>query len=132
MDVIGYFTIESTIVGLNTRQIEMKLGFQEGRLARGASILVLDKEPKPDQYTPAGSTFFPGTKGLNTEELKRTQFRPGAWVGQRLVKVVADLAYDARGEDPRGTPMAAEQWILTDYVSAHEVWRLKAGDTYWG
>ena len=133
LTIKGYFTTEGNILGLNTKEIETKLGFRRDRLAHGASVLVLDREPRPGEFLFAGSTLFPACQGLNADELRRTTFMPGAWIGQRLVKVKPDLPDSAPEGYPRAPPPdAAEQWILTQDVPAHEVCRLKAGDRYWG
>jgi hypothetical protein len=132
MTIKGYFTTERNIRGLTTQEIERKLGFRPGRLTHGARVLVLDREPCPGEFLPAGSTLFSGGKGLNADELRRTTFMPGAWLGQRLVKVKPDLPDSASESYPPAPSIAAEQWILTQDVPAHEVCRLKAGDRYWG
>ncbi len=132
MTVKGYFTIERNIRGLSTQEIERKLGFRRGRLTHGARVLVLEREPRADEFESAGSTRFSGGKGLNLEELQRTKSIPGAWLGQRLVKVVPDLIDSAFEWYPGASSIAAEQWKLTKNVPAHEVCRLKAGDRYWG
>jgi hypothetical protein len=76
---------------------------------------------------------YPGRKGLNTNELERAKFIPGAWLGQRLVKVepvLPDSAFE--WYPPVLSGPRAEQWILTKEIPAHEVCRLTAGDLYWG
>jgi hypothetical protein len=72
MFIIGYFTIERNIRGLTTKEMERALGFRPGRLTYGARVLVLNREPRQGEFVPAGSTFFPGSTGLNAKELKRT------------------------------------------------------------
>jgi hypothetical protein len=130
--VSGYFTTERNIRGLTTRQIEERLGFRLGRLKNGARILALYREPSPHQYVPVGSTLFPRGEGLNAKELERTKFSPGAWLGERLVKVVPELQRSKGESDPPSSSIHAEQWELTEEVPAREVCRLKAGETYWG
>lgn len=127
MLVDGYFTIERNIRGLTTKQIESKLGFRNGRLTHGARILVLDREPFQHEYEPMGSTLFPGGEGLKAQ----TKFRPGAWLGQRLVKVEPDLPHSGFEWYPPALGIGVQQWKLTTKVPAHEVCRLKAGDKYW-
>jgi hypothetical protein len=132
MRIKGYFTIERNIRGLSTEEIERSLGFRLGRLTHGARILVLDREPSPNEYVSAGSTLFPAGKGLSASELQRTQFRPGAWLGERLVRVEPVLPHSEFEWYPRAFSLAAEQWILTQEIPAHEVCRLIPGDRYWG
>ena len=108
-----------------------KLGFRRGRLTHCARILVLDREPFPGEYESAGTTLFPRGEGLNSKELKNTQFRPGAWLGQRLVKVEPVLPHTEFEWYPPSFS-AAEQWKLVRDIPAHEVCSLAVGQTYWG
>lgn len=127
----GCFTIERNIRGLTTQQIEARLGFRRGRLTHGARILALDREPYPNEYESLGSTFFPNGAGLNAKQLEKTKFRPGAWLGQRLVKVEPNLPHSSFEWYPRSSS-AAEQWRLIKAVPAHETCRLTVGETYRG
>ncbi len=130
--VKGYFTIERNILGRTTQEIELVLGFRRGRLTSGAKILALLREPNHDEYEPAGSTLFPQREGLRLKELIETRFRPGAWLGQRLVKVVPNLLHNFNEWYPPA-PLSgvAEQWILTKLVPAIEVGRLAVGERYY-
>ena len=130
--VKGYFTIERNILGLSTQEIERVLGFPRGRLTSGAKILALFREPYHDEYEPAGSTLFPQRQGLRLKELIETRFRPGAWVGQRLVKVVPDSPHSVtEWYPPAPLSGAVEQWLLTKLVPAIEVGRLAVGERYY-
>ena len=130
MKVKGYFTIESNIRGLTSSEIEQKLGFRKGRLSSGARIFVLMREPSPAEFEPAGSTFFPHRNGLNINDLTKTKFRPGAWFGERLVKVEPVLPHSAAESYPAARKSPAEQWILTVDLPAYIVCTLKDGETY--
>jgi hypothetical protein len=123
----GCFTIERNICGLTTQEIEHKLGFRQGRLNQGCRILVLDREPRPGEYVPLGSTLYPRGEGLR----RLPKFRPGAWLGQRLVKVEPIHPHTPWESYPPCQTIAAEQWRLTKQVPAHQVCVLQEGDTYW-
>ena len=131
MFVTGYFTIERNIRGLSTREMELRLGFRPGRLTQGARILVLDREPLPNEYEPVGSSLFPNGTGLDAHALQETKFRPGAWLGERLVKVEPTIPHSGFEWYPPASA-AVEQWKLTLPVSAREVSCLAAGERFWG
>lgn len=127
----GYFTIERNIQGLTTREIETRLGFRPGRLTHGARVIALAHEPRPDEFEPRGSTRYPDGTGLEKPSLHATKYIPGAWFGQRLVKVEPTLPHSGFEWYPP-SPGAAEQWKLMKPVTGYEVCRLSAGETYWG
>jgi len=131
MFITGYFTTESNVRGLSTREMEVRLGFRPGRLTHGARILVLDREPLPGEFEPVGSTRYSSGQGLDKDQLHRTKFRPGAWIGEHLVKVEPVLP-DSGFEWYPNASTAVEQWKLTSPVTGHEVRTLAAGETYWG
>ena len=131
MFVTGYFTTERNIRGLTPRGMELRLGFRSGRLTHGARILVLDREPLPNEYEPVGSSLFPDGVGLDARALHQTKFRPGAWLGERLVKVDPAVPHSGFEWYPPAST-SVEQWKLTRPVTAHEIGRLAAGETYWG
>ena len=107
---------ERAIWGLTPKEMEDRLGLSRGRLADGARILALDEELLIGDFEPRGSTRFPDGKGLDKSALHSTKFLPGAWLGQRLVKVTPLLGSSAI-DSPRAFS-AAEQWELTGCASA--------------
>jgi hypothetical protein len=48
--VTGYFTIERNIVGATLPEMETRLGLRPGRLARGARVLVLLRQPLVGEF----------------------------------------------------------------------------------
>lgn len=131
MFIEGCFTLEKNIRGLTPREIELRLGFRPGRLTHGARILALDREPRSDEFAPLGSTRFPNGRGLNGTELQASSFIPGAWLGERLVKVEPTIPHSGFEWYPKASA-GAEQWKLTKPVPGHEIGQLKAGQRYWG
>jgi hypothetical protein len=128
--VRGYFTVERNIVGLTLREMEDALGFRPGRLASGARVLVLQKQPIVGQFVFAGSTRYSDAEGLVPIE-QRSEFPiPHAWLNQRLVKIDPNLAH-TRGEEYPQAKSPVEQWELVVRVPADEVCRLTAGQAYW-
>jgi hypothetical protein len=127
----GYFTVEKNIVGLSTQEIERMLGFRPGRLTQGARIFVLEREPKRGEFVPAGSTLYPDAKGLNSKELERTAFLPGAWLGERLLKVEPELPHNSAEWYPQAGPSRGEQWKLIQKIPMREVKKLRVGEKYW-
>src|SRR5436309_2849963 len=92
----GCFTIERNIRGLTAREIEHKPAFRQGRLNQGFCMFVLDREPRPDEYVPLGSTFYP-----QGDRLRRLpKFRPGL---KPLLVFVTILLLSMRAQ-------AAERW----------------------
>ncbi len=114
MFIEGYFTIERNIWGLSPREMEIVLGLRPGRLAGGARILALDREPTIGEFDPRGSTRFPDGKGLDESALHSTKFMPGAWLGQRLVKAKPLLSSSAIAFPPSSS--AIEQWKLRQAI----------------
>lgn len=132
--VTGYFTIESNILGLNTRQIELRLGFRPGRLDAGARVWVLQRTPRLGEFSCRGSTRVPDGRGLDHQRIAATQFLPGAWVNQRLVKVEPITPHSREESYPRAQGIAAEQWYLNPSATIHATLtqELRGGETYWG
>ena len=125
--VLGYFTIERSIINLSLREIEVALGFPPGYLGDECRILQLLREPRLNEFIQQGSTLYPGGDGLSTEELARTNFIPGAWLGQRLIKVAPRVRNE--GVFPK-SPRAVEQWKLLVAVPAEEIRRLGPKQRY--
>jgi hypothetical protein len=128
--VEGYFTVERNIVGSSLDQIESKLGLRRGRLLRGARVLVLLRQPSIGQFVFAGSTLYSDAKGLVQERQRGNVPIPGAWLGQRLVKVVPNLPHSHSEWYPKAQS-PVEQWKLLVPVAAEEVCRLNANQVYW-
>ena len=131
--VRGYFTLERNIVGLTLQEMERKLGFRPGRLASGARILVLQRQPLVGEFVFAGSTRYSDAEGLVGVAQRRTAASttiPHAWLGQRLVKIVPNLAHTASESYPQAAS-PVEQWELLAPLAADEVCRLDAKRSYW-
>jgi hypothetical protein len=124
----GYFTVERNIIGSDLNEIESKLGFQQGRLALGARVLALLRQPAAGEFAFAGSTRYSGARGL-VQLRQRLNFPvPHAWFGQRLIKVVPNDS----GPDsypPATTPV--EQWQLLVQIPAKVVCELNLRQKYW-
>ena len=132
--VTGYFTIESNIKGLTTREMEARLGFRPGRLDAGARVWVLQRQPQLHEFAFHGSTRVSGGEGLDHAQIEATRFIPGAWHNQRLVKVEPNTPHTDLETYPRAVGIAAEQWVLrrTAIVFGTLAQELRGGDTYWG
>jgi hypothetical protein len=128
--VTGYFTIERNIVGLSLPEMESKLGLRPGRLTQGARVLVFLRQPVPGEFAFAGSTLYSDAKGLVGVELRKSVPVPHAWLGQRLVKVVPELAHSSSESYPAATS-PVEQWQLLIPMDAKEVCQLKVPQAYW-
>jgi hypothetical protein len=131
--VRGYFTIERNIVGLTLREMELALGFRPGRLAPGARVLVLQRQPLVGEFVYAASTLRSDAKGLVGVDQRLAAASttiPHAWLGQRLVKIHPSLPHsDAEVYPSAQTPV--EQWQLLRPVPAEEVARLSGSQAYW-
>ena len=130
-ELAGYFTVERNIVGLNLLEMESTLGYPPGQLLKGARTLVLLAQPSVGQFVFAGSTLTPDAEDLVPIARRQNFPIPGAWLGQRLVKVKPLLPPLKGVKWPRAkTPV--EQWQLTKLVKMKEVCRLGPKDVYWG
>jgi hypothetical protein len=130
-EVRGYFTIERNIEGLNLLEMESALGYPRGQLLEGARVLVLLEQPSVGQFVFAGSTLTPNADDL-VPIVRRQNFPiPGAWWGQRLVKVKPILPPVKGGAPWPRAKKPVEQWQLCLAVPAKEVRRLGARDVYW-
>jgi hypothetical protein len=128
--VRGYFTIERNLEGLNLVAMEAALGYPRGQLLQGARVLVLLEQPSVGQFVFAGSTLTPNADDLVPIVLRQNFPIPGAWWGQRLVKVKPILPPVKGAPWPRAKK-PVEQWQLCVPVAAKEVCRLGAQDVYW-
>jgi len=128
--VRGYFTIERNIDGLNLIEMESALGYPSGQLLQGARVLVLLEQPSVGQFVFAGSTLTPNADDLVPIARRQNFPIPGAWWGERLVKVKPILPPIDGVAWPRAK-RPVEQWQLCVPVAAKEVCRLSAKDFYW-
>jgi hypothetical protein len=127
----GYITLERNIVGLNPREIEGVLGLRAGELTTaGARILVLKRQPSVGEFAFAGSTWYPGAKGLVSLQDRRNCPIPNAWLHQRLVKVRANVQYPSHDDYPRSAS-PVEQWQLLSEIPADWVCTLVGDKPYW-
>ena len=126
----GYFTVERNIQGLNLPDLESTLGYPPGQLRQGARIFVLLEQPSVGQFVFAGSTLTPDAGDLVPIALRRNVPIPGAWLGQRLIKVKPNLP-PIKGIDWPRAKRPTEQWQLTALVKMKEVCRLGPTDVYW-
>jgi hypothetical protein len=132
MEVGGYFTVERNIVGASLPEIEAKLGFRPGRLLYGARVLVLQRQPVAGEFAFAGSTRYSDANGLVGLEQRQNVAIPTAWLGQRLVKVVAKLRDNGYETYPNAEgDVAVEQWKLLVSLPALEVCVLEHPMRYW-
>jgi hypothetical protein len=128
--VTGYFTIERNIEGANLQELETKLGFRPGRLADGARVLVLLRQPAVGEFVFAGSTRYSGAAGLVGIGKRQNFPIPHGWLGQRLVKVDPNLRHTDSEQYPRAQA-PVEQWQLIVPVPAEEVCKLTGKQAYW-
>jgi hypothetical protein len=128
--VTGYFTVERNIVGATLQELEARLGLRPGRLARGARVLVLLRQPVTGEFVFAGSTLYSDAKGLVGVDQRRNVPIPHAWLGQRLVKVVPNLPHNESEKYP-AAKAPVEQWQLLVPVQAEQVCELTGQQAYW-
>ena len=130
--VAGYFTIERHIVGADVAEITRKLGFPPNYLRHGARILVIVDRVEVGEFLFAGSTWYPdedgNPKGLVSRDQRRDFPIPGAWLGQRLVKIKPIVRLQT-APFPRATS-PVEQWQLLVEKQAREVDRLSGTRKY--
>jgi hypothetical protein len=126
----GYFTVERNIEGLNLLDLESTLGYPPGQFLQGARVFVLVAPPSVGQFVFAGSTLTPDARDLVPLAQRRNVPIPGAWLGQRLVKVKPNLPPIQGVSWPRAKA-PVEQWQLTELVTMKEVCRLGPNDVYW-
>ena len=88
----GDFTIERNIEGLNLLEMESALGYPRGQLLQGARVLVLLEQPSVGQFVFAGLTLTPNADDSVPIGRRQNFPIPGAWWGERLVKVKPSCA----------------------------------------
>jgi hypothetical protein len=128
--VTGYFTIERNIVGATLPEMETRLGLRPGRLARGARVLVLLRQPLVGEFVFAGSTLYSDARGLVGVDRRKNVPVPHAWLGQRLVKVVPNLPHSETEWYP-AAKSPVEQWQLLMPVQAEQVGEVTGQQAYW-
>lgn len=109
--------------------MEDALGYIRGQLREGCRVFLLVEQPCVGEFAFAGSSLTPDADDLVPLERRQNIPIPGAWWGERLVKVKPNLPY-FKGEWPRAK-RPVEQWVLLFPVKAREICRLAAGDVYW-
>lgn len=126
--VSGYFTLERHIIGLHCSEIEATLGFPPQWLASGAHVFILERHPHVGEFLFAGSTRLPEARGLVPAHQRAGFPVPGAWYGERLVKIKPvrrlELPFPAASSP-------VEQWILTTSLYAWPVRTLEGSQRYW-
>jgi hypothetical protein len=130
VELAGYFTVERNIEGLNLLEMEATLGYPSGQLVQGARIFVLLEQPSVGEFVFAGSTLTPDASDLVPVSQRRNFPIPGAWLGQRLVKVKPNLPPIKGIAWPRAE-RPVEQWQLTKLVKMKEIRQLGPSDVYW-
>jgi len=124
--VAGYFTIERHLVSADVGEITRKLGFPPSYLLHGARILVIVEKIDVGEFLFAGSTWYPdedgNPKGLVSRDLRQNVPIPGAWAGERLVKVKPIVSVITAPFPRAKAPV--EQWQLLVEKDAREVDRL--------
>jgi hypothetical protein len=130
----GYFTIERHIVGLTVREIESKVGYRAGLLAAGARIFVFTQQPEVGQFVFAGSTLYSDAEGLVTVEQRlkaASTVIPGAWLHERLIKIVPVQAPPAERDSYPQAESPVEQWQLLVRLPAELVCELRGEQRYY-
>lgn len=129
----GYFTIERHLRGLGLSELEATLGFREGLLAAGVLIYVFKEQPKVGQFVFAGSTRYSNAEGLVAREQRlkaASMVVPGAWLNERLVKVVPLRTPPAERDSYPIADSPVEQWQLLVQLPAELVCVLKGDRRY--
>ena len=70
IEVTGYFTEQHFIAGSNLKEMEKRLGFKPGMLAKGCSIVALLSKPGADQFEYRGYTYRRPDTPLNIDKSK--------------------------------------------------------------
>lgn len=100
VNVTGYVTQEKFLIGRSLDVLESYLGFHEGRLARGAIFVKLDRLPFPAEFELAAYSMTAAHRhtpptGLDQEKLKRIAREQWTLAGgDRLIKVLATIRHD--------------------------------------
>lgn len=97
----GCFTLDKFLSGKSLKDIEMNIGFQEGRLAQGGIVIALIRLPQKGEFRVAGYTnvslnnfVMPG--GLDPAVLERNAMEQWELAGRnRLVKVLPTIRHNA-------------------------------------
>jgi hypothetical protein len=137
----GCITQEHYIKYRSLRELELILGFREGRLDAGAAVVALLKVPKIDEFAFLGYTQVAehrfnkaAAERLDVKKLKEmllkdrfTNMGP-----KRLVKVIANTKKNPKLTDDENYPpgWGIPQWKLTKEVYVRVVGIIKPGEAY--
>jgi hypothetical protein len=114
--------------------MEATLGFLSGLLTPGARIFVFKEQPKVGQFVFAGSTRNSDAKGLVSVEQRLTRAStviPGAWLSERLVKIVPARTPPAEPDSYPKAESPVEQWKLLVSLPAELVCELNGDQRYY-
>jgi len=118
----GYVTQDKYLVGRTLEEIERYLGYQRGRLARGAAFMKLARLPKPDEFELAAYSMtaahrYAAPPELDAAKLKALAMAKWTLTGlDRLVKVRPVTRHnDALSPDEQYPPgSGVPQWRIRD------------------
>ena len=118
MKAKGCFTQDKFLAGRTLREIEKRLGFQEGRLSKGGIVVALIQLPQKGEFRVAGYTNvslhnFRMPPGLDPDVLERNAMEQWQLTGRnRLVKVIPRIPHDKGIEADTQYPHAdgVPQW----------------------
>jgi hypothetical protein len=139
--ISGCITQEHYIKYRSLRELELILGFREGRLEAGAAVVALLKAPGIDEFTLLGYTQVAehrfnkaAAERLDVKKLKE-QLLKDRFTSQgpkRLVKVITNTRENPKLTDDENYPpgWGIPQWKLTELVSARVVAIIKPGEVY--
>jgi hypothetical protein len=122
INVTGFVTLKKFLAGKNLQQIESLLGFHQGRLKMGATILELQGTPSAGEFDLAGYSQVADHRfnkaalsGFDMSKLKGIVQDVWSQPGEKLVKVIATTHHDSDMTNDEQYPpgQGVPQWKLT-------------------
>lgn len=120
VDVLGFVTQYKFLARRSLREIEDLLGFQSGRLVRGATFATLDRLPRIEEFETAGYSQVAGHRHVMPPDLDPIGLRKMAmsvWTTtgpDRLINVFATTRHDpSKSNDEQYPPgLGIPQWKI--------------------
>lgn len=120
--VTGYITAERSLLGQNLREIERRLGYQSGRLRKGAFFMLLLETPTIEDssfelrgYSSVPEHKFKMSSGLDEKKLKEIKVNNWRSKNIQLIKVIPIIGHDKNLKNDIQFPPGdgVPQWKLT-------------------
>jgi len=120
LNVSGCVTKDKYLRGKTLEQIERLIGFHTGRLSKGMTVVVLNRQPQMHEfdlgaYTQVATHRFQQPTSLDIDKIKQMAQASWSLAGlERLVKILPAIRHDASVDPDIQYPpgQGVPQWVV--------------------